>query len=292
MPGNYMQLSEDSVSQLTTDKFMDHQSLNIRITTIPLCYSLSSDIVKNVRLSIDVTNTSSEALFIHSGDLIVNGIELDYPLFNPTFNLFTVQPGKRVVVNNIFINTAIGKDFAAANIACRATYKHLDIPEYTKVETHSADGEHINFSGYKTSTLISNPMHHAFSVLIPATSKNVNEEISSIFVDVCNNIISRLRIILPSIELNSTSNNIQFTILDLPSGIQKGLLIIPGETYTIGNLITKAVFDMVPNIVSISSLVYENKVEIVIQHTENVGKILVNAINHSLTIFNTIKLNF
>ena len=293
MTGYYMQLSEDSISPLTTDKFADHQFINNRINTIPLCYLIPPEIIKNLKLHIDVTNTSSEALFIHSGDLVATGVELTYPIFNPTFNLFTVQPGKRVVINDIFINSATGKDFAAANIACRATYKHLDIPEYSKSDTHTSEGEHNNFSGYKTSTLVSNPKHHLFNVLIPATTEhNVNEEVSSIFIDVCDNIISRLRIILLYIEnSNKETEGIQLTLLELPSGITKGILIIPGETHTIGNLITKSISEIEPDIVSISFIVYENKVELVIQHTNNIIKVLVDAIQYTLSIFNNIKKN-
>ena len=88
MIGNYIQLAEDSISPLTTDKFADHQYINNRLTTIPLSYLISPDIIKNLRFSIDVTNTSSEVLFIYSGDLVISGCTLNYPLFNPTFNLF------------------------------------------------------------------------------------------------------------------------------------------------------------------------------------------------------------
>ena len=145
MSGHYLQLSEDSISSLTTDKFADHQFINSRLSTMPLRYLISPTIIKNLRLSIDITNTSSEQLFIHSGDLIIeedidskkHTTTLDYPIFNPTFNLFSIQPGKRVVINNIYITSGLGKDFAGANIACNARYKHLDIEEYTKDETHS-----------------------------------------------------------------------------------------------------------------------------------------------------------
>ena len=49
MVGNYMQLSEDSISPLTTDKFADHQFINNRINTIPLSYLISPEIIKNLK---------------------------------------------------------------------------------------------------------------------------------------------------------------------------------------------------------------------------------------------------
>ena len=295
MIGYYMYLPEDSISTLTTDKFTDHQFINNRINTIPLCCSISSEIIKNLKLHIDITNSSSEALFIHSGDLIATGIKLDYPIFNPTFNIFTVQPGKRVIIDNISITSAIGRDFAAANRSCRATFKHLDIDEYPKTDTHSWDGENNNYSGYKTSTLVSNPKHHLFSVLIPATSKNVKEEVLSLLIDVCNNIISRLNIILSSIEstTNLNEDKIQFNVIVLPSGLEKGILIIPGETCTIDNLIRRAIVDLVPDISYISDPInYGNNIELIIQHNSSVHKLITDSIQYSLSIFNNIKNKF
>ena len=305
MIGHYLQLSEDSISPLTTDKFADHQFINSRLSTIPLRYLISPTIVKKLRLSIDITNTSSEQLFIHSGDLIIEEdissssnkqkMDLNYPIFNPTFILFSVQPGKRVVINNIYITSGLGKDFAGANIACNARYKHLDIEEYTKEETHSDEGLMKNFSGYKISSLVATPKHHLFSAIIPATGID-ESEINNILIAVCDNIISRLRLISTSIEkINSingninTTNSIQFTILDTTMGLEKGILIIPNETYTIGTMLSRAIYDIIPDIAIVTSLVYENKVELVIQHTENVTGILRDAIQYCITIFNTIK---
>lgn len=306
MSGHYLQLSEDSISSLTTDKFADHQFINSRLSTMPLRYLISPTIIKNLRLSIDITNTSSEQLFIHSGDLIIeedidskkHTTTLDYPIFNPTFNLFSIQPGKRVVINNIYITSGLGKDFAGANIACNARYKHLDIEEYTKDETHSDEGIMKNFSGYKISSLIATPKHHLFTAIIPATGIN-ESEINNILIAVCDNIISRLRLISTSIEkINSingninTTNGIQFTILESTSGLEKGILIIPNETYTIGTILSRAIYDLNPDIAIVTSLVYENKVELVIQHTENVTSILGDAIQYCISIFNTIKKKF
>ena len=155
-----------------------------------------------------------------------------------------------------------------------------------------------NFSGYKISSLIATPKHHLFTAIIPATGIN-ESEINNILIAVCDNIISRLRLISTSIEkINSingninTTNGIQFTILESTSGLEKGILIIPNETYTIGTILSRAIYDLNPDIAIVTSLVYENKVELVIQHTENVTSILGDAIQYCISIFNTIKKKF
>ena len=173
-------------------------------------------------------------------------------------------------------------------------YKHLDIEEYSKEETHQSDGEMVNASGYKVSSLVANPRHHLMSMMFITVADS--SEISGIFVDICDNIISRLRLILLSVEKITANlrpiNGIQFTILETADGLERGILIIPGETNTISNLITRAVNDNIPDISSITGLVYENKAEIVIQHTENVTSILTDAIQYCLFIFTTIKKAF
>lgn len=273
---------------LTTDVFMLPQFVNNRISSIRLKPLISPEIINNLKMKIDVSNDTSSVMYIYSGDMQIVEGTLTEPIFNPTIKLAFLQPGKRLVVDDIHISSGFGRDFGLYNVACCGSYTHLDLEQYTEEEQKK--GMAIDVSGYKQSCMISNPRRHLLKFILPATSPNLLE-IKTVLIEACLNIKERLRMILSAI--NSTSNSIKYTIISLENDLTEGILYIPGETYTIGELIKRFVYESAPEIASITYHIvsHENKLVLSIKHVSDVTAILVDAINSAIAVMESIQKN-
>jgi DNA-directed RNA polymerase subunit L len=296
MTGYALQIPTDMDWGETTDEFMLPQFVSQRISLIPLKNNLTSDYNK-ILFNLIVENNTIDVMNVYSKDLQLISGKLSEPIFNPTFKICILQPGRKIVIKNIYIGSGIGKDNIAFQRVRCASYTHLDIPQYDKKETHDINGSMVDYSGYKISSLESNPMHHKYSCIIPSTNNDKNE-IKMLFIEVCNNIKERLRYILSHIELaiNKESNNqdIEYNIFQLTEGIYEGVLNIIGETYTIGELIKKTIYDLIPDIINVKYIIlqHENKLQITIQYKEHVTGILVKSIKYCLTTFDKLQNQF
>lgn len=266
------------------------------------------EVVAKLRLKLDVTNKGTSTRSVYAGDLEVdteNGTILSEPIFNPTFKIAFLQPGKRLVITGIHIATGYGRDNGAFLVARRAAYRHLDIPQYTTAETHDAGGVAVDWSGYKTSCLVANPRHHVLTASLAATTANT-AEVRSVFVDACASIKERLRLIATTIDrrgvmkgahsmgTDSTdrpSSGVQFTVVGLEAGLTMGTLQVPGETHTIGELLRRSVYETVPDIsyAAYSIVAHENQMTFQIRHTEDVTRILTAAVQHAIQIYDAIQ---
>jgi DNA-directed RNA polymerase subunit L len=295
----------------TDDPFITLARIEKYISNIPICYSVSKEIIKKLKLGIQFKNKTTSNVVILCGDLVIQSsdVVLNSPIFDPTFELFSLSPGKSIIINNIHLVTKYGKEFAGANLACNASYRFLDIEEYSIEEINKKENRikpFVNQSGYKVSSFLTNPIHHELSFTIPATSKNFIKEICQILNDVCDNIIYRLRSILMHVENTSKSDSIQLLIDDNSiqssilenssnmSNINKYICIIPGETHTIGNLLKWYINDLFPQCSSVTYIINEKKLEITIYfiNGEDVYKYMHDSIKHGILIFKEIKKQF
>ena len=275
----------------TTDEFMLPQFINQRISLIPLKINVGND-YGNIKFNLIVTNDTVNIKHVYSRDLKLVSGKLSEPIFNPTFIIGILQPGRTIDIRDIYIASGIGKDNTIFQRARCARYTHLDIPQYSSDEINN--GKASDYSGYKISSLVSNPKHHKYSCILAATN-NDPAEIKNLFIEVCNNIKDRIRYILLHIETNvkseSVNQSIKYNIFQLTNGIYEGVLEITGETYTIGELLKRTIFDQIPDIINIiyNIIVHDNKLKIVIQHKEHVTKILINALNYCLSVFDSLQ---
>lgn len=295
LPGYALQVPNDTDWNETTDEFMLPQFVIQRISLIPLKPNLGMD-YSNIRFELNVVNMTGEILHVYSKDLILKAGNLTSPIFNPTFKICVLQPGKAIVIKNIYIATGVGKDNVAFQRVRCACYKHLDIEEYDRNETHLPTGSQVDNSGYKISSMLSNPKHHLYNCIIPATSNN-KKEIVSIFIDICNNIKERIRFILSYIEsLNNTNTNqsITYNVFQLSDGIYEGTLVIKNETYTIGELIRKTTYDIIPGIINIkyTILSHDDCLTLIIQYGEHVSSILIKVLKYIIKTFEQLHQQF
>lgn len=294
--GYALQVPVDMDWRDTTDEFMLPQFVVQRISMIPLKLNLGIDFGK-ITFDLIAENNTTSVMSVYSRDLKLITGKLSEPIFNPTFKICILQPGRKIVIKGIYIGSGIGKDNSAFQRVKCGAYRHLDIPQYDRKDTHEPDGKMTDFSGYKISSMEANPKHHLYTCIIPATNED-NAEIKSLFVEVCNNIKERLRYILSYIESTinneSISQGIEYSIFQLTEGTYEGILQVNNETHTIGELIRRTIYDLIPDIINVKYVIilHDNKLRITIQYKEHVTGILIKALKYCIATFDSLQQQF
>jgi DNA-directed RNA polymerase subunit L len=297
MLGYALEVPVDGFSvQDTTELMMLPQFVNQRIALLPLRAQAAAGVADKLRLQLDRTNRDASTLAVYAGDLEIVEGEMPEPLFNPTFKLAVLQPGKRLVIRGIRVAAGYGRDNGAFLVARRAAYGHRDIPQHTEAETHEADGAAADSSGYKESSLVANPRHHVLTATLAATSPNLAET-RAVFADACANVKDRLLLLRSTVERQTGApggfahRGVQYTVVQLETGLSEGVLQVPGETYTIGELLRRAVYELAPDVPFVAYVVssHENRMNFTVRHTEDVTRLLLGAIRDSIAIFDALQ---
>ncbi len=309
MPGMALFVPVDGFSTaLTTDEFALPQFVNQRIELMPLRPLIPPETAQNLRLKLDVTNDGAVVRTVYAGDLEVVAGKMEEPLFNPTFELAFLHPGRRLVVDNISLKVGYGRDNAKYNVARRGAYTHLDIEQHTDEEMRKKPTEEMlrraggaipDLSGYKQSCLVANPRHHLLRLVVPAVSTNRAEAVS-VVAGACSNLEERLRLIISTVERradadtlegNSSHRGMQYTVARLGDGLYEAQLLIPGETTSIGEVVCRTVNDLTPDAANVVNRLidYENRLSIVLRHREDVTQVLLAALRHAMATFAAIR---
>ena len=298
MPGHALKVPDDGFNaELTTDGFMLPQFVNNRIACLRLRPQIPADTIATLRLKLDVSNRGATPLAVYAGDFEVTDGAMSEPLFNPTTKLAVLQPGKRIVIQGIHIATGYGRDNGVYMVACRGAYTHLDLEQYSDAEMREEQGIAADWSGYKTSSLLADPRHHLLTATLPATTPNPAES-RAVFADACANIKGRLRLIATTVERHAeipsggfAHRGVQYTVVDLEAGLSEGILQVPGETHTIGELLRRTIYELTPDIANVAYTIisHENRLNLTVRHTEDVTRILLRAIHHAIATFDAIQ---
>jgi DNA-directed RNA polymerase subunit L len=285
---------EDAV--LTTEQFMLPQFYNQRISLIPLRPQIPPEVVSSLELGLDVTNRGTADMSVYAGDLEVVGTgALSEPLFNPTFRIAVLQPGRRLVIRSVKIAAGYGRDNAAFMVARRTAHRHLDLPEHPRKETHEQGGAAVDLSGYKDSCLVSDPRHHVLRATLPATTADYQSEARATFAEACSRVKERLRIVAATLSASvAATSGATFTVVRLQSGessagLELGTLQVPGETHTIGVLLRQTVYEMHPEISFVGYSIAADILTVTVRHTSDVARILAAAVQQAVLIFDTIQ---
>jgi hypothetical protein len=284
MPGKALQVPPDGFSfDDTTDPYMLPPYVNQRVSLIRLRSQISPDIVEGLELELDVSNSSTSVLSVYAGDMkIVKGV-LTEPLFNPTYKLATLQPGKRIVIRGIRITNGFGRDDAVYNVSCCGVNLPLDVEQFTHAEMCEEKGPAADWSGYKVSSLVANPRHHLVRTILPATTA-VPAESRVILVDACANIVGRLRRIAGAVSGSAALHGIRLTIAQLEGGLSQGVLRIPSETATIGAVLTRTLFEA-----GVSCVSHTGSLVITVDYAGDVGALISKSIQDAIKVFDTIR---
>ena len=280
-------------TELSTDGFVLPQFICGRLSCLRLRPQIPAAVTAALRLKLDVTNRTATPLSVYAGDLQVAEGTMPDPLFNPTSKLCVLQPGKRIVINGIFIATGYGRDNGVYNVACHGALRHLDLEQYAKADTHEKAGVALDSSGYKLSCLVADPRHHVVSATIPAAPADLAES-RAVFADACANIKERLRLIATAIDRRADAGHrlgVQYTVVQLEEGLAEGVLQVPGETHTIGELLRRTVFDLAPDVAFVvyKLVAHENMMRFELRHTEDVTALLARAVQRAIATFDTIQ---
>lgn len=302
MIGHTLQISDDGWNtQETTELFMLPHFVGMRISSIRLKCQIPSETIRTLKLGLDMVNASGAPLSVYAGDLVVKEGNMKETLFNPTYRIAVIQPGKRMVIDEIKIVTGVGKDNGLFNVTCCAAFRHLDLEEYTDDEIRQKDGVASNSSGYKQSSLISNPKHHLLTFDVPATGKDYVNDVFTLLKDCIITIRDRLQSILNAIDKSEGGDKdvsgsihksgIQHTCIKLESGLNESVLSVPNETYTIGELLRRYVYEIVPEIsgVSYEVISHERRLVLTVRNGSDTTSILMNTIYYILEVLSELE---
>ena len=279
-------------TEKTTEVFMLPQFVLQRIALIPLRARVPAEVVESLRFRLEASNKGEGVMSVYAGDMTLEAGELTEPLFNPTFRLATLQPGKTLAVHGIRVVAGHGRDDAAFAVARCAAYRHLDIPQHPEAETHDAAGAAVDDSGYKVSCLEADPRHHLLTAVLPATTAACDAEARAVFAEACACVRDRLRLAAAAFQGAPAGRQAAYAEVRLENGLSEGVLRIPGETHTVGEVIKRAVYDLTPDLASISYMVvpHENRLELTLRCAGGAAAPLQAGLRHSAETFETLRL--
>jgi len=204
------------------DLFITAEFINERLSLIPLKLQIDQTIIDEVSFYIDIENYTDDMKTIYSSDIQFTG-KLTTLLFNPTFPLAKLNPGKRLLVKNIRIEEGI--DNAKFQASHNVVIKNLDI----------ARNDDIEMSGYEISTLVAD----STQFLLEFNVANVRQEseVKIYFNSAIKTIIARIRRVMSELETS---------VVDLDDDFQRVTFGF-ADTRTISELFVRTAFDLTNN---------------------------------------------
>jgi len=317
IPGSRLSIGDGGFQIESNDPFMVREFVEPNIQGIRLRPDISDNDKKNIRLSLRVVNDTTTVMSVFSGDMVVTAGNITVPIFNPTFGIADIQPGKMLIIDNIRIEEGYGYQNALFSKVCCGGIFPLDVEMFSdnqirfqninneandsetesKAEVNEDSGmpKNINlpdFSGFKISSLIANPQKFRLTYKVPAVLSDSTASID-ILIEACINIKDRLRHIQGLLDNDSDFVNPHFIISETSKG-SVGILRVHGETHTIGKMLTRSIYDLYPDIDYVGYVIQDHKnvMEVTINHTssEDIFATLSKALRNCISIFDRIQL--
>lgn len=244
----------------TNDRFIIPEMLVRRFELIPI----DQDVPKDIVFGLDAVNDgvlhrdvkSSEIKIISPGKTGIKKLP-----FNETFTLFALQPGKFLKVNKITIEPDFGYNFAGHVLASTPV---------------SIAKDQIPYNSYTNTGIpsrLSNPKvwHVGFIT-------NGAMEPKKVVKYACENIIARLLAV-------------QELFYSIKNNEDEYILVVDGESDTIGNLFMRTIIELYPDIraVTWSSASVGRSITIRIKCDEDITTVLSTSVKHIIRQFNEIK---
>jgi DNA-directed RNA polymerase subunit L len=269
--------------QRFTDPFMlDDSFVRTRLRMIPLRPGISAAAVRTLRWALEASNPSENVLTVFAGDLVLTEGARDLegpPLFNPTHEIAFLQPGACLSIHGIRLQEGAAALDAAYAVTSRASLRPLDLAEHPRAATHAAGGAAADESGFVESSFVADPRAHRVMATIPAAPGGRAPAIG-VAVEACTVILDRLRTVQGVLEaamarpaldgagLAFRCRDSSVLITPGPAGI-RGALSVKNETDTIGNLLARTIFEMVPDIgyVGYTCVPHERQMVLTVEHS-------------------------
>ena len=284
----------------STDPFMNDDFVRTRIRMLPLRPQISDETVRTLRLALDAANHTDATMLVYGGDLVVTAGELAEPLFNPTHVLAFLQPGRTLRITGIRLAEGFGNQDAAFVVGVRAVSRPLDLEEVPREETHRPGGAAVAQSGFVESSLVANPRRHEVSVSFLAVPAGSGAAVA-LLLDACAAVMRRLRYVQGVLEAARRRAGAAtfraadaYFLVSAEDGRMKGVLGVKGETDTIGRLLERSVYELMPDIsyVGYTCVPHEKMMKLTVAHSadrDEIGAIVARAAKHAYGIFSQIQ---
>lgn len=253
----------------TTDMFIIPEMVLRRFEMIPIDQKCPRD----AKFELIASNNSAIVRDVKASEIRIVFPGKDHKLkdlpFNGTFTICTLLPGKSIKVTDIGIRTAFGFVSGAGMyaVAVNAASIALDQKPINLYEPNGDGG---------IPSRISNPRKWKISF-------NANGDMppKAIVVAACNNIIERVQ-------------SVQDLLFSITNNEDEYILVIPGESHTIGNLFMRTISDLFPDL---HAVVYTpsnigRTCTIRIRCDEDINTIYNTTIKHLVRLFGDIKHHF
>lgn len=218
-----MHVEESNI--ISNDEFILSDYLKKNIELIPFMQHIEEKEASNIKLSIDIHNTSDKIIQIYSRDILCNGKSSE-KYITQTIPIITLRPTKRLIVNDITLCYGIGKDDMGK------------FSSFSNIKYKIMDAKPLNLTRYDRtgeSSMVSKPSHFFISI---TTHRNASTK--KIMKKCINGIISDIQQYQKDFA-NIKKNDITYfsDILELEV---KGAIYIyhfKGQYWTMANLISK-----------------------------------------------------
>lgn len=231
---------------MSDDSFIVLHELRKRITYIPIRQ------IFGVTFKVDVHNKTDEIIPVYSRSIVESGSKKDKKkrnekpedakdkrsnerkhkekMFSDTFILTYLRPGKRLIINNIHIVSGVSyKKHAAFSFPGKVAYKCLDIPDNDRTdEVKGKDGEVI----IPSSSMTAEPTRYRLGV--PRQKYIDPVHIVKMALKTLDDKLDRVYRVVKEASENFYSSDMEINYLK-----DRASFKIFGETYTVGNLISR-----------------------------------------------------
>jgi len=288
-------LSIDEQTFSSTDPFMVDAFVGGRIMQIPLISGLTDDEIENVTFSLHIENSYFTAAPVYSGNLKLESGTLKHPIFNPTFELAVLQPGRCMHIDTIRIEKGYGREHSAFAVGVRGFTYPLDIPkapleQLTKYSDESLHSGAADKSGYLVQSLYANPRIHRVGFIMPSILRSRPSGADSKIVAkrVCANIIERMNMI--GAIINAGDDHCENLLILFTGSDTKITIMVKGETHTLGILLKRYVYETYPEVgyVGHTQIPHEGELKIYLTINKSIAdskKIVTEAINTCCGVF-------
>lgn len=203
LPGMFMTFKDDSFQHMeNSDPFAKMDFVRKRLQMIPINAEFrDSEIVLEMRF---VNKTQYEKRF-YAGDLQFVGTKPMTPMFNPSMQIATLQPGKVLWVKKIYLDSITPRFNIAGATVARAAHRPLDLEKVPENEMNHTQGA-SQMSGFKESGLVANPREFSLTFDVIAVPPK-SQKSRAMLISACNIVLGKLRAVEGVLRKHDSSDD-------------------------------------------------------------------------------------
>ena len=245
-----------------TDKDINVPFLVDNINLIPLKQGITDNEVDKLNMVLDITNTTDSVIIVRTGDISFKGsVKPNIPLFLPTIELTTLNPGCRIKIDNIKIKKGVGFQHTKFLVGVNGRIWPVN----------------IEGSGQPLTTM---KTHYLISFKLNCVNPKSTKIAHSLLITGIANLIERLNYVKQVVE---EDNKIIMKSYD------KYIELTLRETNTIAKLLERACYILYPKVATMNAILtyHNNTVKLTLVSTD-AKRILIDIVNQCIKIYQDI----